>query len=146
MMMTNPYFLMTLLYVSLAVLAALDSSLSSFSVLPWFNGLRWLRVHLITLGTLTEIIFGLIPVLAAARAGRPKPTTRWDIWLALNAGLLTLLVGIPLVNAALIFTGGTLVFIAATLLMKQLNELRETTPAPGLTGRVFYLAGQGWLC
>lgn len=143
--MSNPYFLMTLLYVSLAVLAALDSFLTSFSLLPWFNGLRWLRVHLITLGTLTEIAFGLLPIVTAVRAGRPQPRMRWDIWLTLNIGLLTLLIGIPLVNAALIFAGGTLVFIAAALLMKQLIDLRGTTPAPTLTGRRFYITGLGYL-
>ena len=143
--MTNPYLLMTLLYASLAVLAALDSSLSSFNLLPWFSGLRWLRVHLITLGTLSEITFGLLPVLVAARAGQPKPPLRWDIWLTLNAGLLTLLIGIPLVNAALIFTGGTLVFVAATLLLRQLAGLRSPAPAPVLSGRWFYIAGLSFL-
>ena len=143
--MLNPYFLMTLLYISLAVLAALDSSLSSLSLLPWFNGLRWLRVHLITLGTFTQIVFGLLPVLAATRAGLSRPHVRWDIWLTLNGGLLTLLVGIPLVNAALILTGGTLVFIAATLLAMQLNKLRGTTPTPAPTGRIFYIAGLSYL-
>jgi len=143
--MPNPYVLMTLLYASLAVLAALDSSLSSFNLLPWFSGLRWLRVHLITLGTLSEITFGLLPVLAAARAGLPKPPLRWDIWLTLNAGLLTLLIGIPLVNAALIFTGGTLVFVAATLLLRQLAGLGGPAPAPALSGRWFYIAGLSFL-
>ncbi len=145
--MFNPYFLMTVLYISLAVLAAFDSSLTSFSLLPWFNGLRWLRVHLITLGTLTEVIFGLLPLLVAARAGHPKPKTRWDIWLSLNAGLLTLLVGIPLVNPALILTGGTLVFSATTLLIKQLTDLRPaaSAPQPAGAGRKFYLAGLGYL-
>ena len=149
--MTNPYLLMTLLYASLAVLAALDASLASLNLLPWFNGLRWLRVHLITLGLLTEIIFGLAPALAAVRAARPRPGVRWDIWLALNAGLLVLLVGIPLVNAALIFTGGTLVFSAALLLIGQLNGLRAPAAAgadhgaAGPSGRRFYLAGLGYL-
>ena len=139
--MFNPYLLMTLLYIALAVLAALDSSLAGLNVLPWFNGLRWLRVHLITLGTLTEVIFAILPGLVADRAGQPRPKTRWDIWLTLNAGLIILLIGIPLVNAALIFTGGTLVFIATTLLIVQLNDLRKTTPTSTWTGRGFYLAG-----
>lgn len=144
--MLYPYLLMTLLFISLAVLAALDASLASFSLLPWFNGLRWLRVHLITLGTLTEIFFGLMPILTAARAKRPRPAMRWDIWLALNAGILTLLVAIPLVNEALIFIGGTLVFIATLLLMSQLGQLRgpreESKPA---SGRIFYLTGLAYL-
>lgn len=140
----SPYFLMAILYVSLAVLAALDASLTSLSLLPWFNGLRWLRVHFITLGALTEVTFGVLPGLVAARAGRPRPAIRWDIWLALNAGLLTLLVGIPLVNSALILAGGTLVFIAATLLLLQLNSLRPERDEPK-PGRKFYLAGLSYL-
>jgi hypothetical protein len=147
--MTNPYLLMTLLYASLAVLGALDASLASLNLLPWFNGLRWLRVHLITLGMLTQIVFGMAPALAALRADRPRPGTRWDIWLALNAGLLVLLVGIPLVNAALIFTGGALVFTAAGLLMAQLSGLRgpagRAAAPPAAGGRRFYLAGLGYL-
>ena len=143
--MFNPYLLMTLLYIALAVLAALDSSLAGLNVLPWFNGLRWLRVHLITLGTLTEVIFAILPGLVADRAGLPRPKTRWDIWLTLNAGLIILLIGIPLVNTALIFTGGTLVFMATTLLIVQLNDLRKTTPTSIWTGRRFYLAGLSYL-
>ncbi|MFZ1238640.1 MAG: hypothetical protein WAV66_04780 [Anaerolineae bacterium] len=142
--MLNPYFLFALLYIMLAVLAALDSSLASLNLLPWFNGLRWLRVHLITLGTLTEIIFGLLPILVATRSGRPRPSIRWDIWLILNAGLLTLLVGIPLVNTPLIFVGGTLVFVATSMLVQHVHKLRGAAVTPARTapsGRSFYLAG-----
>jgi len=140
----NPFFLITILFASLAALAALDASLASYGLVTWFNGLRWLRVHFITLGMLTEVAFGLLPILVAARAKLPQPKVRWDIWLALNAGLLTLLIGIPLVNGVLIFTGGTLVFIAASLLIKQLNDLRGAAESakPGLK---FYLAGLSFL-
>lgn len=144
--MANPYFLMAILYVSLAVLTALDASLTSLNLLPWFNGLRWLRVHLITLGALTEVFFGLLPGLVAVRVGQPRPRTRWDIWFSLNAGLLILLIGIPLINATLILAGGTLVFIAASLLWLQLTRLPSKTPLRGSSsGRKFYLAGLGYL-
>lgn len=144
--MLNPYFLMTLLYASLAVLAALDSSLTSFNLLQWFNGLRWLRVHLVNLGVLAEVAFGLLPVLTAARARRPRPRTRWDIWLALNGGLLILLVGVPLINAALIIAGGTLTFIATALLILHLGELRGASKTPGAgAGRRFYLVALSYL-
>ncbi len=138
--MLNPFFLLTILFASLAALAALDASLASYGLVTWFNGLRWLRVHFITLGMLTEVIFGLLPILIATRAKLPQPKVRWDIWLALNAGLLVLLIGIPLVNGALIFVGGTLVFIAASLLIMQLNDLRGAaeTAKPSLK---FYIAG-----
>lgn len=141
--MLNPYFLMALLYASLAVLVAVDASAASWNLLPWFNGLRWLRVHFITLGVLTEVTFGLMAALVAARLGQPKPKMRWDIWLMLNAGLLILIVGVPLANAVLMITGGTLVFIAASLLLKQLRDLRPIASAG--TGRTFYLAGLSYL-
>jgi hypothetical protein len=146
--MLYPYLLMALLYLTLAGLAALDAALASYSLLPWFAGLRWLRIHFITLGALTQVIFGLVPGFVAARAGRRRPKMRWDVWAALNAGLLTLLVGIPLVNGALIIGGGTLVFIAAVLLIGQLAALRPqrrlAPPKPG-AGLPFYLAGLAYL-
>ncbi len=138
----GPYVLMTILYISLAVLVALESSLTGLSVLPWFNGLRWLRIHLITLGTLTEIIFGVLPILVAAKAGLLRPAFRWDIWFTLNGGLIVLLIGIPLVNQPLILAGGVLVFLAATLLLAQLNNLRPKVSTISVNiGRKFYIAG-----
>jgi cytochrome c oxidase cbb3-type subunit I len=139
--MMNLYFLMTFLFLAVAGLTALDAALTSWTIIPWVNGLRWLRVHFITLGALTEMLFGLLPLLAAKRASLPKPRTRLDIWLLLNAGLMLLLAGIPIVNRALIFTGGTLIFVATTLLMHQLYQLRPVSRTePGL-GRKFYLMG-----
>jgi cytochrome c oxidase cbb3-type subunit I len=141
----NPYFVMTALFLGMAGLVAADVALTSFSLLPWFNGLRWLRVHFITLGAVTEALFGLLPVVVALRSGLPQPRFRWDIWLSLNLGLLTLLAGIPIVNQAFIFVGGTLIFIAATLLLVQLQGMRATA-GPRLetgrgAGRRFYIAG-----
>lgn len=143
--MINLYFLMTALFIGMAALIAADAALTSFTLLPWFNGLRWLRVHFITLGAVTEALFGLLPAIVAIRAGLPRPKFRWDIWLTLNLGLLALLVSIPIINRALIFSGGTLIFIAATLLLVQLQGMRGTVvtqPASGGgAGRKFYIAG-----
>jgi len=55
-----PYFLMGILYLSLALLAALESSFSGLKIVPWFNGMVWLRVHLITLGVMTQVLFALM--------------------------------------------------------------------------------------
>lgn len=144
--MPYPYLLMAILYFSLAVLVALDASLTSFTLIPFVSGLRWLRVHLITLGTLTEVVFGVLPGLVALRAGQPRPAMRWDTWLALNAGLLILLVGIPLANALLVIGGGTLIFSAAVLLIRQLRALQPPRITIGANGgRAFYLAGLSYL-
>lgn len=137
--MLNPYFVMALFYLLVAVLAALDSAATSFAILPWFNGLRWLRIHFITLGIVTETIFGVLPILTARRFSLPTPSVRWDIWATLNVGLVLLVAGIPIVNGVLIFSGGTLVFIAVTLLAVHLAQLRGGQAAGA--GLKFYIMG-----
>lgn len=139
----NPYLFMVVLYLSMALLGALESNLSSWQILPWFNGMKWLRIHFITLGALTETVFWLMPLLVAQRTKLPRPQLRWDIWLTLNGGILLLLIGIPLVDFVPIFAGGTLVFVAVLLLMGQLwgmKERRSNTAVASPT-RKFYLAG-----
>lgn len=144
--MFNPYFLVTFLYIALGVLGALDASLVNFELLPMFAGLRWMRIHFITLGALTEFAFGILPILVAARVGAARPKMRWDIWLMLNLGLLILLIGIPPINAVLITAGGTLIFIAAILLIVQLSGLRSSAGASQASeGRKFYIMGLAYL-
>lgn len=143
--MLNPYFLMATLYAGLAVLGALDTSTTSYNLIPALSNLNWLRVHFITLGMLTEVIFGLLTTYAA-RATSPKPKTRWDVWVLLNTGLLVLLIGIPMINSTLIIAGGTLIFTATALMLKLLM----TAPAASndnhlMRGRWFYLAGLAYL-
>ena len=52
----RPYLIMAVLYLTLAVVLALASALQGLGLLPFFSGLRCLRVHLITLGAMTEAI------------------------------------------------------------------------------------------
>jgi cytochrome c oxidase cbb3-type subunit I len=147
----NLYLLMAALFVALAALFAADAALIHFNLLPWFSGVRWLRIHLITLGAMTEALFGLLPAVVALRAGRPRPEFRWDTWLTLNIGILTLLAGIPIMNQALILTGGTFVFIATLLLAYQLRGMpalkQGDSPGAlgGWSGRPFYIAGLVYL-
>ena len=138
-----PYMIMTFFYFLVAILAALEASFASWQNLPWFNGMVWLRVHFITLGVLTQLVFGAMPILSAKHHGLPRPKMRWDIWLSLNAGIALLLVGIPLVSSVPIITGGTLVFIATALLLGQMSGIRaQSEKVTAITnGRKFYIAG-----
>ncbi len=137
------YLVMTFLYFFVAILAALAASFSSWQIMPWFNGMVWLRVHFITLGILTQLLFGALPILSAKHHGLPRPKMRWDIWLALNVGIVLLLIGIPLVSSIPIIAGGTLVFTATTLLLIQMSGIRaQSKKALTITdGRKFYIAG-----
>jgi hypothetical protein len=145
--MLNPFLITAVFYLLVAILVVIDGALTSFALLPWFAGLPWLRVHFVTLGVLTQAAFGALPLFQAARRGAPAPAVRWDIWLLLNAGLVLLLAGIPSVIAALIITGGTLVFVAAPLLIAQLRGLGAGRGVASgsfkfyATGLVFLLVG-----
>lgn len=140
--MAFPYLVTTLLYTFVAILAAADASFVSWNLLAAFPALRWIRVHFITLGIVSQVVFGLLPGLVASLAKKPKPATRWDIWLTLNIGFIALVAGFSGVNQAMIFAGGTLVFIAATLLFLQLWNARGGEAPASLK---FYITGLFYL-
>lgn len=129
-----PYLLTAALFLALAVLAAAGSSLTGFAVLEWFAGLRWVRIHLITLGAMTEALFAFLPTIAGRRQ-----TTRWSEWFLLTGGIVVLLVGIPLKGGWVIFSGGTLVFAAVTSLALRLRGDGARSSAR------FYVTGLGFL-
>ncbi len=138
-----PYMLMTFLYFGVAIVASLAAAFSLWNLSPWIHGTVWLRVHFITLGVLTELLFGAMPILTAKAHKLPRPKIRWDIWLALNVGIILLLIGIPPTNKVPIIAGGTLVFTATTLLLFQLAGIRaKSEKALEVNeGRKFYVAG-----
>jgi len=136
--MPIPYLLTTLVFSFVALLVAADASLISVNLLSAFPALRWVRVHFITLGILSQVIFGLLPWLIASLSKKPRPAMRWDIWLTLNAGLVALISGFSSMNHPIIFAGGTLIFIAAVLLFLQLWGVRGDDAPASLK---FYITG-----
>jgi hypothetical protein len=143
----DPFLLMAALFASVVLLGVLESALTSLGIGTPLATLPWLRVHLVTLGMLIELLFGFLPVVVATYAGQSRPQFSWPIWLALNAGLVVLLVGIPVINALLITVGGVLIFTATGLLLSQLNGLTKDCEPRAATigalprGRNFYFAG-----
>lgn len=140
---TLPFLLAAIGFGALAFLTAADASLASLGVLPWFHGLSWLRVHFLAIGVVVQLGFGLLPALVASSA--MPPPTRWDIWGLLNAGLLSLVFGLPRLHAPTIILGGVLVLSATALLLHQLLRLRPLRRSDLSTGRPFYLASLGYL-
>lgn len=150
--MQIPYLIMTGLYLLLASVVTLDSSLASMGWTPVLAGLKWMRVHFITLGVLTQFVFGILPWLTARGLKLPRTRMNWGTWLLYNSGLLILLVGLPSIYAPSIITGGMLIFTAILFLMKDLVGLRRT--AMSKQGRAvcetysttrFYLGGLAYL-
>ena len=136
-----PYLLIIFLYTLVAVLMAAQASFADFGISDWFNGMKWLRLHFVTLGMLVESFFGVMPLLTAKHYDLPRPDIRWDIWASLNVGIVLLLIGIPLTSRVPIIAGGTLIFIATILLMIQLGKMHPVTNNKPSAGRKFYIAG-----
>jgi cytochrome c oxidase cbb3-type subunit I len=144
--MLNPFLLMAVFYLAVALLGALISTFANAGMLPWFGGLPWLRAHLVTLGVLTEAAFGVLPLLVARRRGAADPPPHWATWVVLNAGLVLLLAGMPGVVSTLIIAGGTLVFVAAIMLAQHLRTIGAGGDAGAGTGSArFYPAGLAYL-
>jgi hypothetical protein len=142
MTMPIPYLLTTLLYTFVALLVAADAALVSLGLASPFTALRWVRVHFITLGIITQAVFGLLPGLVASLSHQARPPMRWNIWIVLNMGLVSLVAGFAGSIQSLILAGGTLIFIAATLLLAQLWSLRSGEAPASLK---FYLTGLFYL-
>ncbi len=123
--MQAPYFIVSGLFLGLTAIVTLDSSLAYLGWMPAFGNIKWMRVHFVTLGVLTESVIGLLPVLTARGLKLPKPKVNWSVWLAYNTGLILLLIGLPIVDRWLIITGGTLIFGAVLLVMKDLLGMRK---------------------
>jgi hypothetical protein len=140
--MPVPYLLTALLYTLVALFIAADSALINFTLLSAFPALRWVRVHFITLGLLSQIVFGLLPVLIASLSKKKRPAMRWDIWALLNLGFIVLIAGFSGVNQPMIFAGGTLVFIATMFFFMQLLNMRNGSAPASLK---FYITGLFYL-
>jgi len=140
--MAAPYLLSALLYVFVGLLTAADAALVSLNLVSPFVALRWVRVHFITLGVISQAAFGLLPALVASLSRRPRPAVRWEIWLTLNVGLVALIAGFSGATQPMILAGGTLIFAAATLLIIQLWSMRSRAAPASLK---FYLTGMAYL-
>ena len=71
-------------------------------------GGRWLAVHLFTLGVVTNVVPAFTRHFGTTLARHPEPW-RWWPAPALNAGILTLSVGMVVGSAAAVAVGGTVV-------------------------------------
>ena len=134
----NPFFFMTFLYMFIGVLVAFQTSLIDFQVIQTSSSLSWVRIHFITLGILTQVIFGYVPVLVNSKKVN---SPRWDIWVLINLGLWMFFYGRSLgsSHSPIMITGGFIIFIATVLFILQLFSINDTSNG-SMTG-YFYIFG-----
>ncbi|RZV10436.1 hypothetical protein BDK88_1594 [Natrinema hispanicum] len=117
---TNPFIIMAGLYLTVGLAAIVGTLAAESGLVESLPRLRWVLIHLATIGGLTQAVFGVLPSLVTATdasARRPATSRRWLQWLALNAGYPLLLLGMATGATVVAVTGGTIVLGALGLLL-----------------------------
>jgi len=142
----NPFYLISLLSVTAALLSVALQGASFVDLVPTMAALNWLRVHFITIGTVTMFLFGTAPRLLAERVGgRPQSAgLTWMQWGLLTLGYLLVLVGMPGGATWLASTGAWVIFAAVCLLLYSLWLIGRTSTRSDPVAARFYVTGPAW--
>lgn len=139
----NPFYLMSALYIGGAGAFLLLMGLGNVHAIPQLPGATWLRIHIVTIGAVTQALFGAVPALAAARFGvEGQPAgAAWRQWSLLNLGFFLLLIAMPAQPRHLFMavSGATLVFLAVLSLVNNLYGMARRSPRGTTNGARFYL-------
>ncbi|WP_327053219.1 hypothetical protein [Halomicrococcus gelatinilyticus] len=140
---TDPFFLMAGLYLTVGLLAVVGVVAVDLGVLEPFARLRWVTIHLVTIGAMTQALFGALPALVGSAVDREEAVggdapTRWAQWLALNVGYVLVLLGMVTGATVVAVAGATLVLGALALLIVEVRRL--TRRASRTLGRAYRVA------
>ncbi|WP_276300918.1 hypothetical protein [Halorussus lipolyticus] len=116
---TNPFLLMAGLYLTVGALAVGGKLAAETGTLDALTRLRWLTIHFVTIGAMTQALFGSLPNLAASvgKSKTPPARSRWLQWLTLNASYPVVLLGMATGALTTAAVGATGVLIALALLV-----------------------------
>ncbi|QLG48396.1 hypothetical protein [Natrinema halophilum] len=140
---TNPFLLMAGLYMVLGVLAATGKLTFELGLVEALPRLRWVTIHFVTIGGMTQTVFGVLPRFVAAVTDGSRSIhyrNRWLQWGALNAGYPLILIGMTAGSATTAGTGAGMVLVALVSLFVTLYRLRPASNRSGGVGRYFRTA------
>lgn len=139
----NPFYLMAGVYLVLDVLALVAMALATAGVAVPIPGLSWLRIHLLTIGVVTQVVLGALPSLMAARLGVKPPGRALNatLWLLVNASFALLLYAMPLGLSLLAAIAAGGVFLAVVLLLGGLLTRGVCPPSGARVGALLFVAG-----
>jgi hypothetical protein len=128
---THAFVLLAGLYLAVGLLAVAGRLAVDVGLLEYLPRLRWLTIHLVTIGGLTQALFGALPHLAGdgPDSSRTAPRSRWTQWLLLNAGYPLVLVGMATGSVVPTVVGATLVLVALALLLWTVRRVASGTAA-----------------
>lgn len=134
----NPFVIMAGLYFTVGLLAATGKLTVEANLLDSLPRLRWLTIHFVTIGGMTQALFGLLPSLLAS-TGEPTSGAddrfRWMQWVFLNAGYPLVLIGMATGSTTTAVVGAAVVLFSLGLLL--FTVYRGATP--GHTLHRYYL-------
>lgn len=138
----NPFYLMAGLYFIVDAVVVALFILITAGVLPPFAGLSWARVHLLTIGVVTQAIFGTLHQRATLRATTPAGVgITGATWLLLNVGFAILLVSMPAGQVTIAAIGAGSIFSAVVLLITSIRRLPIAPISGARSGALFYRSG-----
>jgi len=108
----NPFLLMAGLYLTIGFIAIVGKLAVDARLIDALPRIRWLTIHFVTIGGMTQALFGLLPALTTSASGDPgtaSSRSRWMQWLLLNAGYPLILVGMATGETLIAVSGATLV-------------------------------------
>jgi cytochrome c oxidase cbb3-type subunit I len=91
----TPFHVAALLFMAIGLAFAVYQGLDHLGLAPRVSWIGWSHIHFVTVGALTQLVFGMLPQLAARKLALPRPSDAW-IWgsfAALNGGFLTAWIG-----------------------------------------------------
>ncbi|QCC60147.1 cbb3-type cytochrome c oxidase subunit I [Natrinema thermotolerans] len=130
----DPFILMAGVYLTVGLLAAIGTLTVEAGLLEPLPRLRWVTVHFVTIGGLTQAVFGALPAFVAARSTRRRSSagrSRWLQWVSVNAGYPLLLVGMTRGSTITAGAGAVLVLGALLSLLVTVFRLPSSTVAAG---------------
>lgn len=115
----NPFTAMAVLYVTAGLFFAVLKGLEVLPVSVGPSNLNWLRVHLITIGTISQVVFASLPGILGRKlnVGNRPAREGWIQWGLLNGGFLLIVVGLVGTDSWTASIGASLVFVAVYRLL-----------------------------
>ncbi|HEX5415217.1 MAG TPA: hypothetical protein VFZ25_06100 [Chloroflexota bacterium] len=139
----NPFYLMASLYFVLDVAAIALVALVTAGIISPIAGLNWIQVHLLTIGVVTQAIFGTLPrlVVRARDDTLLRARITWATWFLVNGGFATLLVSMPAGQSSIAAGGALAIFSAVALMLVGLRTRGSGKLAVTRASLLFYLSG-----
>ncbi|WP_458207798.1 hypothetical protein [Haladaptatus sp. NG-SE-30] len=131
----NPFFVMAALYLTVGLLAVVGKLAVGVDFVEPLTRLRWVMIHLVTIGALTQALFGALPHLIGSvgeSTTRLSPRLRWAQWISLNVGYPLILYGMTTGSNLVAVTGATIVLFALALLMVTVYRVSAGSRSEGL--------------